>query len=259
MRHIRLTLEYEGTGYQGWQSQVSGNTIQDTVARAIARITGEGVRLTGASRTDAGVHALHQVAAFSTGSSLSVETLKKALNAVLPADIRVLSVEETNRGFHPRYAAEGKSYLYLIHMGEVPSAFLHRCVWHMRRSLDIEAMACAARLIEGRHDFSAFRAAGCSARTTVRELRSITLCRLSEISFMTVAVRGDFLRIRLEADAFLRHMARNIVGTLVEVGRGKIPQEEVKVILDSRDRKRAGPTAPAKGLFLEQITLRGGQ
>ena len=253
MRHIKLLIEYDGTDYQGWQTQRSGNTVQDILKDNIFSITGEHVRLTGASRTDAGVHALGQVAAFATHSGLPVDTISRALNANLPQDIRVLSSEETESDFHPRYNALKKSYFYIIAVKTGPSAFLYRYLWDVKTKLDVEAMIKAAGILEGKHDFSSFRGSGCSAKTTVREICSLEISRHRKISFMSAAVKGDFIKIRIEANAFLRHMARNIVGTLVEIGRGRISPETIKEILKSCDRKKAGPTAPSKGLFLEKI------
>lgn len=253
MQHIKLLIEYDGTDYQGWQTQKSGNTIQDILKDNIFSITGEHVRLTGASRTDAGVHALGQVAVFTTKSKLPPDTVLRALNAKLPQDIRTLNAVETESDFHPRYDALRKSYFYIIAMKTSQSAFLYRYVWDVKTKLDVEAMIKAAGILQGKHDFSSFRGSGCSAKTTVREIQALKITRHRKISFMSAAVKGDFIKIRIEANAFLRHMARNIVGTLVEIGRGRISPETIKEILKSCDRKKAGPTAPAKGLFLEKI------
>jgi tRNA pseudouridine38-40 synthase len=194
VRYIRLVIEYDGTRYLGWQSQKSGGTIQDILGETILGILGEKVRLTGASRTDAGVHALGQTAVFATASGLEHTVVMRALNAKLPRDIRITDAEEVDGSFHPRYNAIKKSYFYLISTDKRESAFLHPFLWELKTGLDTEA------------------------------------------------------------NAFLRHMARNIVGTLVEVGRGRISTETVGDILRARDRRKAGPTAPAKGLFLEKIT-----
>lgn len=253
MRCIKLLVEYAGTAYQGWQSQRSGQTVQDILRGKISSITGENVRLAGASRTDSGVHALGQVAVFSTFSGLAADTFMKALNAKLPADIRIMGSEDVDCEFSPRYRALRKSYFYLLSMRREQSAFLHKYVWHVKRGLNVADMIRSAAIIKGEHDFSAFRGSGCGAKTTVRKIYSIEISLCSEIGFMTASIKGDFLKIRIEANAFLRHMVRNIVGTLVEVGRGRLTPDMVKEILVSRDRKLAGPTAPAKGLFLEEI------
>ena len=254
MRYIRLLIEYDGTNFHGWQSQKSGGTIQDIIVEKIRSITGEDVRLTAASRTDAGVHALGQVAVFGTDSSLESEVIMRALNAKLPPDIRILDAKETDGDFHPRYRAIKKSYFYIISEGGQQSAFLYRYMWCVRKKLDTGSMIEAASLILGEHDFSSFRGTGCGAKHPVRTVNSADISRPEELSFMTARIKGDFVKIRIEANAFLRHMVRNIVGTLVEVGRGRISPSDFKKILESRDRKAAGPTAPAKGLFLGKIT-----
>jgi tRNA pseudouridine38-40 synthase len=253
MRAIKLLLEYDGTSYQGWQSQRSGSTIQDIISSTIGSITGERIRLIAASRTDAGVHAMGQVAAFSTGSDLPADVLKRALNANLPLDIRVLSADETHPTFHPRYDATKKKYFYIIRLSIDGSAFFSRYTWHVRTALDTDAMHTAAEHLSGEHDFSAFRGAGCSAKTTVRTISTIRVSALDSLDFMTISILGSYIKITIEANAFLRHMVRNIVGTLVEVGRGRISAGDIPDILASRDRTKAGPTSPASGLFLEKV------
>lgn len=253
MRCIKLLIEYNGSGYQGWQSQKTGRTLQDVICRTIASITGEDIRLTGASRTDAGVHALGQVAAFGTESGLPPDTIQRALNAKLPQDIRILSAEDTHEEFHPRYDATRKSYFYLISTSRVRSAFLYPYLWYIAADLDLDQMRAAAASLLGEHDFSAFRGSGCGAKTTIRTVSALDISRTLEMSFMTASIPGDFIRIRIEANAFLRHMVRNIAGTLADVGSGKTSPEEFSRILASRDRTQAGPTAPPQGLFLEQL------
>lgn len=254
MRYIKILIEYNGTNYRGWQSQKAGGTIQDILLEKILAITGEKVRLTGASRTDAGVHALGQVAAFGTQSELPVDVIMRALNSILPRDIRILQAKETDADFHPRYAAGQKSYFYIISNCITQSAFLHQFSWHVKTNLNINSMKKAAQVLQGEHDFSAFRASGCGSKTQIRTVHSIVLSKTRSIRFMTATLSGDFIRIRIEANAFLRHMVRNIVGTLVEVGRQRLSAEDVRGILESCNRKKAGPTAPAHGLFLEKIT-----
>ncbi len=254
MRHIRLIIEYDGTEYHGWQSQKAGGTIQDIMREKIFAITGEKAMLTGASRTDSGVHALGQVAAFGTRSGLSPDVIMRALNAKLPADIRILGSEETNSDFHPRYAADRKSYFYILSTSKLRSAFLYKYMWNVKTGLNIHSMREAAHTILGEHDFSSFMGSGCGSKTRVRTVHSLDISRHRTINFMTAHIRGDFIKIRIEANAFLRHMVRNIVGTLVEVGRGNLSPEMLSKILKCRDRTAAGPTAPAQGLFLEKIT-----
>ena len=252
-KRIKLLIEYDGTSYQGWQSQKSRRTVQDALSERIGSITGEKATLTGASRTDAGVHALGQVAAFDTASALPPEVLKRAMNAKLPPDIRVRSAEVINDSFHPRYDAIRKRYFYLITLERTPSAFIHKYAWHVRADIHLDAMRYAAAQLAGEHDFSSFRASGCGAKTTTRTVHALQISTFDAIDFMTTPVKGSVIKITIEANAFLRHMVRNIVGTLVEVGRGRIPVEGIPGILASQDRTMAGPTAPSHGLFLESV------
>jgi tRNA pseudouridine38-40 synthase len=253
MRRIRLTLQYDGSAYNGWQIQASGVTIQGLLQNCIFRLTGERVSVIGAARTDAGVHAIEQIAAFDSGSGLHVDVMKRAMNAMLPREIRVEHVGEAERDFHPRYSAQSKRYVYLVaNLRDVP-VFIHRYVWWVRLPLDAGAMGTASASLLGSHDFSSFRGSGCGAKSPVRRICSIEVERLPETLFLFTRFQGDFVKISIEANAFLRHMVRNIVGTLVEVGRGKTDPERVKDILEARERKAAGPTAPPSGLFLEKV------
>lgn len=254
MRNIKLTLEYDGTGFKGWQSQKKGErTVQSTMEEAVLRLTGRRARVIGSGRTDAGVHALGQVASFRTASGLDEATIRRALNALLPPDLRVVSAREEDGLFHPQYGASGKSYFYLIANAEYASPFLKRYVWKVPQRLSLPAMRKAGRLLLGRHDFTAFRASGSSAKSSVREIKALTVREVRSMDFLGAAIRGRFIRVTVEGTGFLRHMVRNIVGTLVECGRGKVRPEEVMDIVASRDRRAAGPTAPAKGLFLEKV------
>ncbi len=253
MRNIKLLVEYEGTRYQGWQTQKDGPTVQSTLEGVIEKLTGEKCALIGAGRTDAGVHALGQVAAFKTSSALDTATIRRALNAVLPHDIRVREAAEVADSFHPRYSSSEKTYFYLIANTGVVSPFMERYVWQVPQKLDIDAMSEAANGLVGRHDFRAFMGAGSSVKGSVREVRELFVEYLNGMDFLGVSLEGGFIRIRVRGDGFLRHMVRNMVGTLVEVARGKIKPEAVKEILASGDRSNAGPTAPAKGLFLEKV------
>lgn len=256
MRNIRLTIQYEGTNYSGWQAQPNETTIQGLLQEAIKKITGEDPKIIAAGRTDAGVHAIGQVAAFMTNSQLAADVIKTALNANLPEDIRITNASDTHTDFHPRYDAKSKVYFYIISNSHMVSPFLSRYVWRIPHKLDSKAMHQAIGLLEGRQDFSSFRASGCSAKTSTRTVLDTKVEKLEALDFMTVPLEGDFLRITIEADAFLRHMVRNIVGTVVEVGRSKFKAEHLRAIILSKDRKNAGPTAPAKGLFLERVNYR---
>ncbi|TAN42359.1 MAG: tRNA pseudouridine(38-40) synthase TruA [Nitrospirae bacterium] len=253
MRTIKLLIRYDGTAYCGWQIQPNGVSIQGLIQDALLKITGAEVRLTGAGRTDAGVHALEQVAAFNTGASLNAEIFKNALNAHLPEDVRIIDAADADENFHPRFDAKHKTYFYIISGDRVLSPFIARYVWHFPYRLNIETMQLGAQNLFGTHDFSAFRGSGCGAKSTTRTIHEISVEKFDNISFMTTGISGAFIKIRITADAFLRHMVRNIVGTLAEAGRGKITASDIKKIIASKERPLAGPTAPARGLFLEKV------
>ena len=253
MRRIKLTLQYDGTSYHGWQVQPNGITIQSAVTEAIKRITGENVSVIAAGRTDAGVHALGQIAAFTTHTGLAPDILMKALNAVLPEDIRVYDLCDMPLDFHPRYDAKSKIYIYIIASGQVISPFISRYAWHMPYRLDFKAMTTAGEFFKGKHDFSAFRGSGCGAKTTVRSVSGLYIEQVDGIDFMTCRLLGDFIIISIEADAFLRHMVRNITGSIIEAGKRKIHPAYINDIIISKDRRLAGATAPAKGLFLKKV------
>jgi len=242
LRTLRLTLAYDGTDFAGWQVQPDCHTVQGLVRDACARILGEPVKLTGASRTDAGVHALRQAASLSTESSLDPARLARGLNALLPETVRVLDAREAPSGFDARRSALGKRYLYLIDRGGVAHPLWRRFAWRPRFPLDTGAMRSALRALRGKHDFSAFCAAPGRGRTPTCTVRS---ARLVE--------RGDRVAIALSADSFLHHMVRNIVGSLVEIGRGAQAASWMADLLAGRDRTRSGPTAPAQGLMLVRV------
>lgn len=254
MRKIRLTIQYDGTDYSGWQVQARETTIQGLLEKALAEIAGGLTHVNGAGRTDAGVHALEQIASFSTASGHKAGVFLRALNANLPDDIRVIAAEEVPEDFHPRYSARDKTYAYLISNHCDFSVFLKRYSWNMSYSLNCDAMNQAARYLVGEQDFSSFRASGCSSKHPVREVMQLHIRRLDSVEFFGFQCNVPVIKFSITANAFLRHMARNIVGTLVEVGRGRIRPEEMVTILDAKDRRAAGKTAPACGLFLEKIS-----
>jgi tRNA pseudouridine38-40 synthase len=235
-------LSYDGTDYLGWQSQPGGRTVQDVVREAARRILGETPRVTGASRTDAGVHALRQTASLTTTATLPAADLRRALNAVLPGDVRVMEAADAAAGFDARRAAIGKRYAYLIDNAPVPTPFLRRFAWAIPRPLDVVAMREALGRLVGRHDFAGFCAAAGRAGYSVCHVRAARLVR-----------RKDRLAVVLSADHYLHHMVRNIVGTLVAIGRDGRDPAWVGEILASRDRRRAGVTAPAHGLTLVRV------
>ena len=216
--------------------------MQGLVREACARILGEPVKLTGASRTDAGVHALRQVASLTTASTLEPPKLARGLNALLPDAVRVVEASEAPPGFDARRSALGKRYLYLIDRGLVAHPLLRRVAWHPRFALDVEAMREALGLLRGKHDFSAFCASPGRGRTPTCTVRSVRLLP-----------RGDLVAVLLSADSFLHHMVRNVVGSLVEVGRGARPPSWMAELLAGRDRTRSGPTAPPQGLVLLRV------
>lgn len=253
MRNIKLVIQYDGTDYHGWQIQNGEKTIQGILEENLSKITGKKISLISASRTDAGVHALAQIASFLTDSSLEILKFQKALNSLLPEDIRIIEAKETSADFHPRYDSLGKTYFYLISNTPYSSAFLYKYAWHLPFSLDLSQMKKAGKFFKGKHDFSSFRGAGCGAKNPEREITSLRIEKIRKVDFMTASFKSEYIKITIEANAFLRHMVRNIVGTLVEAGRGRIAADSIKSTLLLRDRRAAGPTAPSNGLFLEKI------
>ncbi len=245
MRFFKLTLSYDGTAYHGWQVQINGITIQQVLEVALAPILGCRTRVTASGRTDAGVHALGQVASFSAETRLSPDQMRRALNGSLPPDVRILQVEEAPVGFHAIRDAKGKRYRYVVWDAEQPDVFQRQFSWHVRQPLDLDRMRAAAACLLGRHDFVSFQAAGSPRATTIRTVVDLSIERPSP-----ELPRVEF---EIEADGFLYNMVRNIVGSLVEVGRGAEPVVWIAEILASRDRRRAGPTAPAHGLFLVRV------
>lgn len=237
--HFRLTVEYDGTDFHGWQVQPGERTVQGTVEHALQRLLGHPARAAAAGRTDAGVHASGQVICFRTERNLDPTTVLRALNALTPRDISVLTADVVADGFDPRRAARRRRYLYRVWNRKVPSPFWRPFAWHVAHPLVVEPMAAAAGMLLGEHDFTSFRAAGCDATHPVRRvLRS------------DVSANGHLICYEIEATAFLRHMVRNIVGTLVEIGSGRRPSGEMETLLAARDRTLAGATAPAHGLCL---------
>lgn len=253
MRNVRLTLQYDGTGYSGWQIQENAITVQGLLEDALFTVTGDRTRVSGAARTDAGVHAFEQVASFKTLSGLDTDVLHRALNANLPHDIRIIAAGECPPDFHPRYSAKGKTYSFIISQKGPYSVFLERYSWNMPCKPDCGAMREAASYLAGTHDFASFRASGCSSKHPVRTIHGIEISELPSVEFIGFQFIAPVTRIRIRANAFLRHMARNIAGTLVEIGLGKSHPAVMKEILESKDRRLAGKTAPARGLFLENI------
>ncbi|HEY1786009.1 MAG TPA: tRNA pseudouridine(38-40) synthase TruA [Pirellulales bacterium] len=242
MRTIKLTLAYDGTAYAGWQSQTDQRTLQDTLEQALAQIVGERLRVAASGRTDAGVHALGQVVSFDTESSLSAEILHRALNAELPRDMAVIEVQDAPLGFHARRDARSKRYRYVIRDVRRPNVFERNYSWQVPQRLDNERLARAAVSLVGTHDFSSFETHGSPRASSVRTVEALEIARDT--------ADPDRLLIEVEANGFLYNMVRSIVGTLVEVGRCVRDEGWPAEVLAAADRRAAGRTAPAQGLFL---------
>jgi len=254
-RNLKLTVAYDGTDFAGWQVQPQAATIQGTLASVIGRLTGENVLPQGSGRTDAGVHALAQVASFSTMSPIPTENFLKALNDILPASVRVLDVTEAPAEFHARHSARAKMYRYRIFREPVCSPFLARYVWHFPYPLDEQAMGLAAQAVVGQHDFSSFAAADPErdARLGQEETRGDHQTAFSNVRTIFCSAwerQGDEFVYTVRGNGFLHHMVRNLVGTLILVGKGTLKPEDMGMILEARNRAAAGATAPASGLFL---------
>jgi len=241
-RTLKLTLAYDGTRFVGWQRQAEGVSIQGLLEDALARFEGTRVTVHGAGRTDAGVHALGQVASVTVGFGHDLATLRRALNAQLPVEVRVLTVDEVEPNFHARFRARSKTYEYRIRNTAVADPFDRAYVWFVPERLDLPAMKRAAMDLVGTHDFAAFRSAGSQGSRTVRTMtRSIW------------RDTGGLLAYEIVGDGFLRHMVRAVVGTLVEVGRGQRRADSMAALLEGHSRAAAGATAPAQGLFLVRV------
>jgi len=243
MKTYALVVQYDGTEYAGFQVQVGQRTIQGELEEALAKLGPNRIRVVGAGRTDAGVHSEGQTVSFrDDGLTVPVERLPHALNALLPPDIRVVKSWLAPPGFHARYSARQKTYRYQVYEGEFPSVFYRRYALWVRKPVNWQAVAACAELFVGRLDFAAFAASGGSAQTTVRTMESVT-----------VEAAPPLTLIRFTADGFLYKMVRNLVGTLLDVGLGRLSLEDVREIMESRDRRLASATAPAHGLFLESV------
>lgn len=242
-RNIKIVVAYDGTPFYGWQRQGDKPTIQRVLEETIQTITKESVRVIGSGRTDAGVHALNQVANFVCHSPIDEKSFLKGINSLLPAEVVVKNLEEVEETFHAQYDAKSKVYLYQIYNSPIRSPFYRKYAWYVFRFLDIDAMKSAAEQFLGTHDFSSFCAAGCTVKSHVRTITEIQIEKSHQ----------GLLEIVIEANGFLRHMVRNIVGTLVYVGQGRFTPEDVGKIIQVKDRKQAGVTAPAHGLFLKEV------
>lgn len=242
MKNIKLVLEYDGTNYMGWQKQPRDITVQETVEKALSDLLKEKVNVIGCSRTDSRVHALSYVCNFKTESRIPAEKYKGALNFHLPEDIAVLSSEEVSEEFHSRYDSKGKKYCYTILNTDGRRPLSRNTAYQIKGSLNVDAMRAGAQYLVGYHDFAAFRNLGSSVKSSDRT-----------ISEIKIEHEDEFIRIYITADGFLYNMARIIVGTLIDVGIGKIKPEQIKDIIEGKDRGKAGKTAPPQGLCLVEV------
>lgn len=242
MRNIKLTIEYDGKGFNGWQKQPNKLNIQGEIERAIYNITKEEVDLIGSGRTDAGVHALGQVANFKTNSEISIEKLPLAINSQLKNSIVIKEAEEVDERFHSRYNAKHKTYRYIINNSKCGTAIYRNLEYSYPFKLDVEKMKQASKYFEGEHDFKAFKSSGTSSKNSVRTIYKAI-----------VKQEGEKIIIELTGNGFLYNMVRIISGTLLDVGLGKIRAEEIPEIIESKDRQRAGKTLPAHGLYLVEV------
>jgi tRNA pseudouridine38-40 synthase len=240
--NLKLIVAYEGTRYAGFQRQNNGFTVQAVLEEAICKLTGETVKIIAAGRTDAGVHARGQVVNFHSRTGLPSIQIQKALNHFLPEDVLVLAVNDMLPDFHARFSAKSKTYSYRIYHSELRPVFERNFVYHYRFPLDIDRMREAARFLTGSKDFRSFQATGSSVKNTIKT-----------VHFCEVTQQDYEIRIEINADGFLYHMVRNIAGTLVLVGNGRMTVADFKTILEAKDRSMAGPTAPAQGLCLEEV------
>jgi tRNA pseudouridine38-40 synthase len=249
MRHFKLTIAYDGTDFHGWQMQANKPTIQGEIVSVLQRLTQEKIMLHGAGRTDAGVHALGQVASFRTQSGLSAQEFQRALNALLPPTIRIVGAEEVGPDFNARWSARGKTYRYRLYRGKVVPPAIWRYVLHYPFPLDEDAMRDAAARFVGMHDFASFAASTGSEdddkeRSTEREIYSAELARTPDNEELVFTVRGR---------SFLRYMVRKMVGTLLDVGRGKLTPADIECLYELRDRSKSGPTVPPQGLVMVEV------
>lgn len=242
MRNIMLVIEYDGTNYKGWQTQEKYPSIQEEIEKAIMKATGENVILYGSGRTDAKVHALGHVANFHTESKIPGERFRYAINNELPEDIRIISSQEVGLDFHSRFSATHKRYVYRIYNGKVERPLLRNHTCHVKYPLDIDLMTKASAYFVGTHDFKSFRGRRTSIKSTIRTIYSID-----------IGTKDGIIEITVEGNSFLRNMVRIIVGTLIEVGAGLRDKDQIPEIISKKDRKAAGRTAPAQGLFLEKV------
>ena len=243
MKNVKIIIEYDGTDYHGWQCQADLPTVQKTIEDAIRKITREDVKITGSGRTDAGVHAIGQVANFFIETQMDTDTLRKALNSTLPRDISIIKAQEVPDGFHAQFSSRSKVYEYRIFNRPHPPALQRNRVWHIQEKLDTKKMREAAAYLEGTHDFSVFATADITVKTTVRTVKRVHVRK----------TREEIISVEIEADGFLKRMVRMITGTLVQTGRGKLSPEGFGQILAEGQKTKNVFTAPPSGLFLKKV------
>ncbi len=253
MRNLRLILSYDGAEFAGWQVQPGRTTVQGALASAIGRLSGENVLPQGSGRTDAGVHALAQVASFETASSIPTENWLRALNDILPPSIRVLEVTEAAPEFHARKSARAKTYRYRIYRGAICPPFLARYVWHYPYPLEESAMVAAADVVAGEHDFTSFAAVDPERVERMATQENSHTTNVRTIFSSSWTREGEELIYTVRGSGFLHHMVRNLVGTFLLMGKGTVSLEDLRRILEARERTAAGPTAPASGLYLVAV------
>jgi tRNA pseudouridine38-40 synthase len=258
VRNLRLILSYDGAEFAGWQVQPGRTTVQGALASAIGRLSGENVLPQGSGRTDAGVHALAQVASFATASAIPAENWLRALNDILPASIRVLDVSEVAPEFHARKSARAKTYRYRMHRTAICPPFLARYVWHYPYPLEESAMIAAAGVVVGEHDFTSFAAVDPERVERMAAEENLRTSNIRTTNVRTIfssnwTREGEELVYTVRGSGFLHHMVRNLVGTFLLVGKGTVSLEDLRRILDARQRTAAGPTAPASGLYLVEV------
>ena len=254
MRTIKLQIAYDGTNYVGWQVQPNGVSVQELIQRAVKEMTGEASPVTGASRTDAGVHAIGQVAHVRTESRISLDGFERGLTSLLPDAIAIIRAEEAAELFHANRDAKGKRYLYrVLSCCRAAPLALNRC-WQMRETLDLDGMREGALALVGEHDFESFRAAGCTAENAIRRIENIEIKVATQPDpIFEASDSAALIEFTFDGAGFVRHMIRNIVGTLVDVGRGQLEPQDVLRILKARKREQAGRCAPACGLYLVSV------
>ena len=259
MRNIRLKIAYNGANYCGWQVQKNrqSNTVQEIIETALRKILKEKISLIGSGRTDSGVHALCQVANFKTNSKLGPDNILRALNSSLPSDIKILESFEIDAKFNAQHSAKSKIYSYVVLNSKISDPFLNDFVWQISFPLDIKLMSKEARNLAGRHDFKSFCASGSMVKRTIRTIKKIEVETKLKSSLLGLPTSGRLVIITIEADGFLYNMVRNIVGTLIDIGRGYLNKGDMKRILKAKDRRLAGVNAPARGLYLREVKYVG--